>query len=108
MGLEYVSLPQINQPNQIYDINALESVADRLKKLQGNLRILERQYRANLKDGFDNKIKAYRLEAVVERKLLKEAITSVKKSQENENAREKVKFTHSNTLHNSRIELMKV
>lgn len=83
VGLEYVTLPQINSANQIYDCNALESVADRLKKLQGNLRILERQYRANLKDGFDNKIKAYRLEAVVERKLLKEAITSVKKSQEN-------------------------
>ena len=35
--------------------------------------MLEKRYRANLKEGFDNKIKAYRLQAVVERKLLKEA-----------------------------------
>jgi hypothetical protein len=38
---------------------------DRIQKLQGSLKMLEKQYRANLKEGFDNKIKAYRLEAVV-------------------------------------------
>ena len=40
-------------------------VSDRLRRLQGNMKLLERQYRANLKEGFDNKIKAYRMEAVV-------------------------------------------
>ena len=46
-------------------------VSERLRKLQGNLKMLEKQYRINLKEGFDSKIKAYRMEAVVERKLLK-------------------------------------
>jgi hypothetical protein len=43
---------------------------------------LEKQYRSNLKEGFDNKIKAYRLEAVVERKMFKEALTAVKEEKD--------------------------
>lgn len=42
--------------------------------------MLEKRYRANLKEGFDNKIKAYRLQAVVERKLLKEAIEETQRA----------------------------
>jgi FKBP-type peptidyl-prolyl cis-trans isomerase (trigger factor) len=52
---------------------------DRLAKLQGNLKLLEKKYRENLKEGFENKIKAYRLEAVFERKLLKNAIREIQK-----------------------------
>jgi len=53
-------LPEISNTQE--DSSAL---AERLRKLQSNLRVLEKQYRVNLKEGFDNKIKAYRLEAVV-------------------------------------------
>ena len=73
-------------------------LSERLNKLQGNLRFLEREYRANLKDGFDQKIKAYRLEAVVERKLLKEALDSVKKSKEHEYILSKRRNSQYSTL----------
>ena len=59
---ETISLPEISSHHNQEDSAAL---AQRLRKLQSNLRILEKQYRVNLKEGFDNKIKAYRLEAVV-------------------------------------------
>ena len=42
--------------------------------------MLEKRYRTNLKEGFDNKIKAYRLQVVVERKLLKEAIEETQRA----------------------------
>lgn len=50
------------------------SMDARVNKLEGNLKLLEKKYRDNLKVGFDHKIKAYRLQAVVERKLLRQAI----------------------------------
>lgn len=52
--------------------------------------MLERRYRSNLKEGFDNKIKAYRLQAVVERRLLKEAIEETQRANEREQIREKL------------------
>ena len=52
-------------PEMSYNQEDSTALAERLRKLQSNLRILEKQYRVNLKEGFDNKIKAYRLEAVV-------------------------------------------
>ena len=65
-------LPPIEQPKESmilpemsYNQEESTALAERLRKLQSNLRILEKQYRVNLKEGFDNKIKAYRLEAVV-------------------------------------------
>lgn len=52
--------------------------------------MLERRYRSNLKEGFDNKIKAYRLQAVVERRMLKEAIEETQRANEREQIREKL------------------
>lgn len=52
-------------PEMSYNQEDSTALAERLRKLQSNLRVLEKQYRVNLKEGFDNKIKAYRLEAVV-------------------------------------------
>ena len=42
--------------------------------MRGNLKLLEKRYKENLKEGFDEKIKAYRLQAVVERKILRQAV----------------------------------
>lgn len=42
---------------------------------------MEKKYKDNLKEGFDHKINAYRLEAVVERKMLKQAISDAQKLQ---------------------------
>jgi hypothetical protein len=36
-----------------------------ITKLEGNLKILAQKYKSNLREGFENKIKAYRLQAVV-------------------------------------------
>lgn len=69
--------------------------------------MLEKQYRANLKDGFDNKIKAYRLEAVVERKLMKEALSAVKMEKEREYVQSKVRNNSEHSLQQSRVEVMK-
>ena len=33
--------------------------------------MMEKQYKKNLKEGFENKIKTFRMQAVIERKLLK-------------------------------------
>ena len=82
-------------------------VSERLRKLQGNLKMLEKQYRVNLKEGFDSKIKAYRMEAVVERKLLKQALVSVKKTKEKQYVQSIRRSSEMNTLSNSRIEVMK-
>ena len=55
---------------------------DKVCRLQGNLKLLEKRYKDNLKDGFDHKIKAYRLQAVVERKILRQAVEETEKYQE--------------------------
>ena len=41
---------------------------------------MEKRYRQNLKDGFDKKIKAYRLQAVMERKILQEKLADASKT----------------------------
>jgi hypothetical protein len=51
-----------------------EDLSARVAKLEGSLKLLEREYRENLKEGFEHKIKAYRLQAVAERKLLQQAM----------------------------------
>ena len=95
---ESIILPEIS-----YNQEDSSGLAERLRKLQSNLRVLEKQYRVNLKEGFDNKIKAYRLEAVVERKMLKEAIFSVSKRKQHDTIQSKKRSSQSNTLQNSRI-----
>ena len=59
--------------------------------MEGSLKLMEKQYKSNLKEGFENKIKSFRLQAVMERKVLKETIESAKKNIENEELREKIK-----------------
>ena len=69
--------------------HCLPDLSSRVNQLAGNLRLLERRYRANLKEGFDNKIKTYRLQAVTERKILKKAVEESHKIQEAEEIQEK-------------------
>lgn len=46
--------------------------------------MLEKRYRENLKEGFEHKIKAYRLQAVVDRKMIQQAVQMTAKDQEME------------------------
>ena len=57
----------------------------------GNLKLIEKNYKTNLKEGFENKIKAFRMQAVVERKILKSTIYHAKKNLDDNELREKIK-----------------
>ena len=93
----------INHPR-----SSSSSVQDRLKELQGNIKFLERQYRHNLKDGFDNKIKAYRLEAVVERKVLRDALKASQKQKSLSDVQAKLRnSSEKSALFDSRVLVMK-
>jgi hypothetical protein len=47
--------------------------------LEGHLRILKKKYKQNIKDGFENKIKSFRLQAVIQRKIIQANIDDTKK-----------------------------
>lgn len=36
-----------------------------MHELEGSIRLMEKKYKQNLKEGFENKIKSYRLQAVM-------------------------------------------
>jgi hypothetical protein len=86
----------IDDFSSMRDLDSRGDLSDRISKLQGNLKILEQKYRENLKEGFDNKIKAYRFQAVVERKILRQAVEETQKCQEMERAEKK-------TVHNEHL-----
>jgi hypothetical protein len=71
--------------------------------------MLERKYRNNLKEGFEHKIKAYRLQAVVERKLLKQAIDDTKLQQQTVVMRHRIDHNETHqSLEQSRLEVLRV
>lgn len=51
----------------------------RLHELEGNIRILEKKYKQNIKEGFENKIKSFRIQAIMQRKLIQSTIEETKK-----------------------------
>lgn len=50
----------------------------KIHQLEGSLKMMEKKYKDNLKQGFENKIKSFRLQAVMERKMIKESIQNAK------------------------------
>lgn len=71
--------------------------------------MLERKYRNNLKEGFEHKIKAYRLQAVVERKLLRQAIDDTKLQQETVVMRQRIEHNETHkSLEQSRLEIVRM
>lgn len=54
---------------QEHDMNS--ALKKRINELEGNTKILEKKYKHNLKNGFENKIKSFRLHAVLDRKIFK-------------------------------------
>lgn len=48
-----------------------QALRQRVRELEGNMKMLEKKYRVNLKEGFENKIKSFRIQNAIERKAFK-------------------------------------